>query len=79
MILLVQATDGEGRALVLVNGPRVPAFGSDSDTYTFTAPANGGATIEVTLLYRRAFIDLMDWKGWDVPDIVMEAERIEIP
>ena len=63
----------------ILSDNRIPAFGSDSGTYTFTAPADGGATIEVTLLYRRAFIDLMDWKGWDVPDIVMEAERIEIP
>jgi len=28
---------------------------------------------------RPFFIQLMNWKGWDVPDIVMDAQKIEIP
>jgi hypothetical protein len=35
--------------------------------------------VEVTLLFRRAFKELMDQKGWDVPDIVMEQEAITLP
>jgi hypothetical protein len=35
--------------------------------------------ISVTLLFRRAFIGLMDQKGWDVPDIVMEQQVIQVP
>jgi hypothetical protein len=33
-------------------------------------------TVEVTLLFRRAFKELMDQKGWDTPDIVMERKVI---
>jgi hypothetical protein len=63
----------------IVSDNRIPAFGSDSSAYTFTAPAEGKVSIDVSLLYRRAFIQLMDWKGWNVPDIMMDTERIEIP
>ena len=51
---------------------RLAAFATDTSTYTFTAPTEGEVTVEVTLLFRRAFKELMDQKGWDVPDIVME-------
>jgi len=63
----------------VVSDNRIPAFGSDTGTYTFTAPEEGKVSINVSLLYRRAFIQLMDWKGWNVPDIVMDTERVEIP
>jgi hypothetical protein len=56
----------------VVSDNRIPAFGSDESTYFFSAPAPGAVGIEVTLLYRRAFVELMDQKGWDDPDIVME-------
>jgi len=125
LILLVQATVGQGQALPQLDGPTVPewggvgdpaqgycagrpgkgfakileelwtevspsgaywnptrvlddnrlaAFATDTSIYTFAAPTEGEVTVEVTLLFRRAFIELMDQKGWDVPDIVMEKE-----
>jgi hypothetical protein len=52
---------------------------TDVSRYTFTAPANGPATIEVRLIFRRAFQQLMEWKGWTDPDIVMEAETVVVP
>ncbi|MDY7041438.1 MAG: hypothetical protein SVX38_11295, partial [Chloroflexota bacterium] len=141
MILLVQATDGRGRALSLRDGPTVPewcgvmnstrepalnaaegyyaglpgkafakvleelwtevspsgaywnptrvlsdnrlaAFATDTSTYTFTIPDGGEdeeVVVEVTLLFRRAFIELRDQKGWDVPDIIMERQTMHIP
>jgi hypothetical protein len=63
----------------VVSDNRIPAFGSDSSTFVFAAPAEGPASIEVTLLFRRAFIELMDQKGWDVPDILMEEQAITLP
>jgi len=51
---------------------RLAPFATDVSTYTFAAPDEGEVHIEVTLLFRRAFIELMDQKGWEVPDIVME-------
>jgi hypothetical protein len=35
--------------------------------------------MRVTLLFRRAFKQLMDQKGWDVPDIVMKQQTINLP
>jgi len=35
--------------------------------------------VRVTLLFRRAFKQLMDQKGWNVTDIVMEQQTIKLP
>jgi hypothetical protein len=129
LILLVQATDGQGNALPLLDGPTVPEWGGvgdategyyaglpgkgfakileelwtevspsgaywnptrvlsdnrlaalarDTSTYAFTAPVEGEVTVEVTLLFRRAFKELMDQKGWDTPDMVMERKVITL-
>ena len=53
---------------------RLPALGSDLSRFVFAAPAEGPARIEVRLFFRRAFKQLMDQKGWDVPDILMEEQ-----
>jgi hypothetical protein len=130
MILLVQAGDGQGRALPLQGGPTVPkwggvgepdegyyaglpgkafakvlqevwtevaptgaywnptrvlsdnrlaAFATDTSRYTFAAPDEGAVTVKVRLIFRRAFKELMDQKGWDVPDIVMAEETLTLP
>jgi len=34
--------------------------------------------VDVTLLYRRAFRDIMDQKGWGVPDILMKQQTLTI-
>jgi hypothetical protein len=62
----------------VLDDSRLAAFATDTSTYTFAAPDDGAATVEVTLLFRRAFIELVDLKGWDVPDIVMEQERVQV-
>jgi hypothetical protein len=129
LILLVEATDGQGQALPLQGGPTVPGWGgvgdpdrgyyaglpgqafakvleelwtgvsptgaywnptrvlsdnrlapfvTDVSTYTFAAPDGGPVSVEVTLLFRRAFIELMDQKGWDIRDVVMEQENLTV-
>jgi hypothetical protein len=55
----------------LVSDNRLAAFARDRSSFAFAPPVKGKAAVTVTLLYRRAFIDLMEQKGWDVPDIVM--------
>jgi len=62
----------------IVNNNRLAAFESDSSTYVFAAPDNGEARVKITLLFRRAFKDLMDQKGWEVPDILMEEETLPV-
>ncbi|MEW5938335.1 MAG: carboxypeptidase regulatory-like domain-containing protein [Chloroflexota bacterium] len=134
MILLVSATDGEGQALSLREGPIIPdyggvgdpndgyyaglpgkiyakilmelwteiaptgaywnptrligdnrlaAFESDTSVYVFqtsqTSQVSETCEVSVKLIFRRAFKSLMDQKGWDVPDILMEEEKLTIP
>lgn len=130
LILLVQATNGDGNPLPQVDGPtvpawggvgkpedgyyaglpgtayakilqemwtevsptgaywnptrvlsdnRIPALGSDTTTYTFTAPESEAVHIRVQLLYRRAFIDLIKQKGWDVPDLLIAQYTQHVP
>ena len=58
---------------------RLAAFATDTSTYTFAAPSEGDVAVQVTLLYRRAFMELMDQKGWDVPDKIMEQQEVRLP
>lgn len=62
----------------LVSDNRIAAFATDSSRYVFAAPETGSVHVEVTLLFRRAFIELMDQKGWDVPDITMAQRSLTV-
>ena len=64
---------------VVLSDNRIPAGDNDTTTYVFEAPEDGQARIEVTLLFRRAFIELMEQKGWTVPDIIMEKQTLSLP
>lgn len=59
--------------LVLDN--RIAAGAADTSTYGFFNPSYGDITVRVKLIYRRAYKDLMEIKGWDVPDVIM-ADRM---
>ncbi len=62
----------------LVSDNRLAALSSDTTTYIFEIPRLEEIQIHVRLLYRRAFIELIDQKGWQTPDILMEEEVIRI-
>ncbi len=130
VILLVSATDGQGRPLVFLDGSTIPewggvgdpaqgyyaglpgngyakilselwteispsgaywnptrivsdnrlaAFESDTTQYIFDTAKDSEIRIEVKLLFRRAFKELMVQKGWEVDDILMEAVSINVP
>jgi hypothetical protein len=64
------------RNIHLVEDTRLAAYATDTSQYTFKTPVEGTITIEVRLIFRRAFQELMEQKGWDDPDIVMEEETI---
>jgi hypothetical protein len=55
----------------IVSDNRLSAFTADTTRYVFRAPADGKATLKVTLLFRCAFKELMNQNGWNVPDILM--------
>ena len=62
----------------VVSDNRIAALETASSEYSFAALDQGQVTISVRLLYRRAFIEIMDWKGWDVPDLLMAEEIINL-
>jgi hypothetical protein len=62
----------------LLSDNRIAAFAADSSTYTFVAVADGKATVDVVLLFRRAFIDLASQKDWEARDIVMESIEMKV-
>jgi hypothetical protein len=63
----------------IVSDNRLAAFESDTSTYVFEAAEGTIINIEVKLLFRRAFKELMDQKGWDVADILMEETTLSLP
>jgi hypothetical protein len=58
---------------------RIAALDTDKSEYRFELPIRGETEIEVKLIFRRAFIALMDQKGWDFPDILVAEDSISIP
>jgi hypothetical protein len=65
-----------GKQISIVEDTRIPALASAMSVYTFTAPSSGGpVTITAELRFRRAFQAVLDAKGWDKPDIVMERAQ----
>jgi hypothetical protein len=65
---------------LIVSDNRIPAMGSDVSRYAFTAPVTGGqVTVTAELRFRRAFQDVMDRRGWDTPDVMMESAERSLP
>jgi hypothetical protein len=62
----------------ILSDNRLAAYASDTSLYTFAAPASGEINIRVELIFRRAFIELADQKGWETTDILMAEEDISL-
>jgi len=62
----------------LLSDNRIAAFAADSSTYTFVTGTDDTTTVDVVLLFRRAFIDLASQKDWEIHDIVMESKVISV-
>jgi hypothetical protein len=63
----------------ILSDNRLPAGGGDSTLFLFSAPETERLNLDVRLLYRRAFWDLMLQKGWETPDILMERHVARLP
>jgi hypothetical protein len=66
------------RDIRLVEDTRLAAFATEVSQYAFAAPTEGTITVKARLIFRRAFQELMEQKGWDDPDILMEEETITL-
>ena len=67
------------RPVTIAEDSRIPALATDTTDYVFELTSGEAVTINVSLIYRRAFAQLMEDKGWTDPDILMEQETIELP
>ena len=66
------------RDITLIEDTRIAAFETAENRFVFDAASEGPYTVQVQLLYRRAYQQLMELKGWDDADILMEDAVIEI-
>lgn len=62
----------------IVEDTRIPARETHTSFYVFSDPGNGEINVEVQLIFRRAYYDLMQQKGWDTPDILMENATVTL-
>lgn len=63
----------------ILSDNRIPAFETDTSFYYFRAPdAPDQAVVTTGLLFRRFFKDWMDEKRFDIADIEMESDSIQL-
>jgi hypothetical protein len=66
------------RPVTIIEDTRLAALATDTTRYTFDAPAGEAVTINVRLIFRRNFYELMQQKGWTDPDILMEQATLQV-
>jgi hypothetical protein len=69
------------RPVRLVSDTRLPAFKTSASYYQFAIPAGSAGQdviVETRLIFRRAYQQLQEWKGWTDPDILMEEEIVRV-
>jgi hypothetical protein len=66
------------RPVTVAEDTRLAAMATDTSRYEFRSPPSGDVTVEVRLIYRKAYQQLMQWKGWTDPDIVMEEATLHV-
>ncbi|MEZ4635258.1 MAG: hypothetical protein R2856_09860 [Caldilineaceae bacterium] len=69
------------RPVTLVSDTRLAAHATDTTSYLFALPSGVNAqdvTVETRLVFRRAYQQLQEWKGWTDADILMEEATVGI-
>jgi hypothetical protein len=75
----VTPTGAYWNATRVISDNRLAALASDESVYSFRTPAvPTTAEISVALLFRRAFKELMDQKGWNTADVIMEQAKLKV-
>ena len=62
----------------VISDTRLAPFVPYSSSFFFESPSGGEAQVQVKLIFRRAFITLMDQKGWKIPDVVMGQTELTV-
>lgn len=66
------------RPVTIVQDTRLAALATDTTSYSFDLASGKAASVNVRLIFRRAFQSLAAQKGWTDPDIVMEQAAIQV-
>lgn len=66
------------REIELVEDTRIAALATSTSSYQFQAAAGATVTVDVRLLYRRAYQQLIDWKNWPDQDVVMAQQTLTV-
>lgn len=66
------------REIELVEDTRIKALATAESAYRFQALPNQQSTVEIQLIYRRAYQQLIDWKSWPDQDVIMAQQSITI-
>jgi hypothetical protein len=67
------------RPVTIAEDTRLAALATDATHYRFALPEGEAASVNLRLIYRRAFYQLSQEKGWNDPDILMEHETLQVP
>ena len=62
----------------ILSDNRIPALETAQSSYTFQAPPGKATLVNIQLLYRRAFIELQNLKGWEDPDLLLSEKNLVI-
>lgn len=66
------------REIELVEDTRIPALATRTSHYQFGASSVKRTTVEIRLIYRRAYQQVIEWKKWPDQDIIMAQQTIMI-
>ncbi len=66
------------RPTTIVADTRLAPYATDSSTYTFNLPSGAKASVQIKLIYRRAFQFLAEQKGWNDPDLIMAESTLQV-
>ncbi|MBI4216776.1 MAG: carboxypeptidase regulatory-like domain-containing protein [Chloroflexi bacterium] len=67
------------RQTVIREDTRIPAKGADVASFEFAAPEHSSVTVDVRLIFRRAFKELAMLKEWSLDDLEMAHQVVELP
>ncbi len=66
------------RPVRIVSDTRLPALKTDFSMYMFPVQGDTSVTVEARLIYRRAYQQLAEWKGWTDADIIMAQQTVQL-
>jgi nitrate/TMAO reductase-like tetraheme cytochrome c subunit len=72
----ISPTGAYWNPITIVQDNRIPALKFDKSRYIFKLPDSKKGTFKIKLIYRKAYKELQEQKGWNLPDIVMEESTL---